>query len=309
MRIPGYWRWQNYHLRRKILKSSRALILAYHRIYNLKHDWQQLSVTPENFESHLQIIKDKFKPISVDELIDNLFNDKVSDRSIALTFDDGYFDNYKFALPLLEKYEIPATVYVSTGFIGGEVEFYWDSLEHSFTNKKKQDASPNIPQEYYSVCDLLHTMTIEQRLEYLEMKKVSFRKSHRQMTKEEIIVSDSSPFFQVQAHTVNHPSLSALSLIDQEYEISQSQSDLKKILNREITGFAYPYGGKNDFNEKTKKIVRKLGFKYAMANYSCPLWNGSDRYALTRFIVRNWGRQQMLEQLEKWYACEGLVSS
>ena len=80
-----------------------ALILLYHRVNNLLIDPQELSVTPENFELQLQFLKSQFKILSLKELLERRDNGLDIDGTIALTFDDGYADNYYNALPILEK--------------------------------------------------------------------------------------------------------------------------------------------------------------------------------------------------------------
>jgi peptidoglycan/xylan/chitin deacetylase (PgdA/CDA1 family) len=77
------------------------------------------TVTPENFERQLaEIKKRKLKTIKLGELVDLLKKKEDISNTVCITFDDGYRDNLEIALPLLEKYEIPASFFVATGFIG-----------------------------------------------------------------------------------------------------------------------------------------------------------------------------------------------
>jgi peptidoglycan/xylan/chitin deacetylase (PgdA/CDA1 family) len=107
----------------------RAAILAYHRVAELPSDPQLLAVTPENFEKHLQIIRQHFTILSPEQLCKALEGGDLPARAVVVTFDDGYADNLYAAKPLLERYEVPATIFVTTGYIGREREFYWDELE------------------------------------------------------------------------------------------------------------------------------------------------------------------------------------
>lgn len=108
---------------------SQGLILLYHRVETLDTDPQLLSVTPEHFAEHLEYLSEHYNPISLSELFLALKAGKIPDKSVAITFDDGYADNLSNAKPLLEKYGIPATVFVTSGFIGSDREFWWDDLE------------------------------------------------------------------------------------------------------------------------------------------------------------------------------------
>jgi peptidoglycan/xylan/chitin deacetylase (PgdA/CDA1 family) len=102
-----------------------ALILLYHRVGEPEFDPQLLSVSRRNFEEHLQVLR-KFGTTSLDSL---LASGRTYRAAIALTFDDGYGDNLWNAKPLLEKYETPATVFVSVGHVVGRRPYWWDELE------------------------------------------------------------------------------------------------------------------------------------------------------------------------------------
>lgn len=128
-------------LKQKITKSKwklnsfaarflpRSMVLIYHRVVDLDSDPQRLSVTPDNFEMQMDVISRNFHPISLKELVDDLARGKIRDRTCVITIDDGYEDNYLHARPVLEKFGIPATIFVSSGFIGTRREFWWDELD------------------------------------------------------------------------------------------------------------------------------------------------------------------------------------
>lgn len=108
---------------------TQGLILLYHRVATLDTDPQLLSVTPDHFAEHLEYISEHYNPISLSELFLVLKAGKIPDKSVVITFDDGYADNLWNAKPLLEKHGIPATVFVTSGSIGNDREFWWDDLE------------------------------------------------------------------------------------------------------------------------------------------------------------------------------------
>ncbi len=89
------------------------------------------------------------------------------------------------------------------------------------------------------------------------------------------------------AHTVEHLSLWCLNEDEQRKEINDSVSKLKELLNMPVDYFAYPYGEKRDYNEKTMKICEELNLKHAAANFGGYMNSESDRYAFTRHVVRN----------------------
>jgi peptidoglycan/xylan/chitin deacetylase (PgdA/CDA1 family) len=108
---------------------SRAVILIYHRTISLQSDPQMLAVSPERFDEHMDILARYYNPVPLEELCSQVERGKVIPRSVAVTFDDGYEDNFLHARPILEKYSVPATVFVATGYVGEEKEFWWDEIE------------------------------------------------------------------------------------------------------------------------------------------------------------------------------------
>jgi peptidoglycan/xylan/chitin deacetylase (PgdA/CDA1 family) len=109
--------------------GSKALILLYHRVADLKQDPQLLAVTPEHFAEHLEILRGYGRPMPLQGLIAALRNGRLPRRAVVVTFDDGYADNLSCAKPLLERYGTPATAFVTAGYIGSTREFWWDELE------------------------------------------------------------------------------------------------------------------------------------------------------------------------------------
>ncbi|HEY9771523.1 MAG TPA: polysaccharide deacetylase family protein [Coleofasciculaceae cyanobacterium] len=107
-----------------------VLILLYHRIADLPLDPYLLNVTPQNFAEHLAVLKDSGCTIlSLCQLVESLQAGNIPHRGIVVTFDDGYADNLYQAKPLLNKYQIPATVFVTSGYVGQQKEFWWDEVE------------------------------------------------------------------------------------------------------------------------------------------------------------------------------------
>ncbi|MGB3512084.1 MAG: polysaccharide deacetylase family protein [Microcoleaceae cyanobacterium] len=129
MLIRGWRKVKRWSQRRWMKIHPHALILLYHRVTVLDSDPQLLSVSPQNFAEHLQILSKSYHLVSLRELVKQLCEGQVKHHSVAITFDDGYADNLHEAKPLLEKYGIPATVFVTAGKIGQNQEFWWDDLE------------------------------------------------------------------------------------------------------------------------------------------------------------------------------------
>ena len=117
-----------YTLKRYLQPS--AVVLMYHRIAAPESDVWDIAVSAPNFEEHLQLLKRKGNVIPLKEMVAGLTSGALKRNSIAITFDDGFVDNFSVARPLLEQYKLPATFFITTGNLGQEKEFWWDELEH-----------------------------------------------------------------------------------------------------------------------------------------------------------------------------------
>jgi peptidoglycan/xylan/chitin deacetylase (PgdA/CDA1 family) len=86
-------------------------------------------VRPQHLAEHLEALRKHCRPLHLVELAEALGKGKLPRRAVVVTFDDGYCDNLFHAKPLLERYDVPATVFVATGYTGGGREFWWDELD------------------------------------------------------------------------------------------------------------------------------------------------------------------------------------
>jgi peptidoglycan/xylan/chitin deacetylase (PgdA/CDA1 family) len=130
MKIPGINFAREMLYRSRVKLFSGTVILAYHRVCDSKFDPQILAVTPANFEEHLQVIQRLASPLALSKFTYPFdYGNKIR-NGVIITFDDGYDDFYSQVLPLLAKYDIPATVFITSGYIDNTKEFYWDELEH-----------------------------------------------------------------------------------------------------------------------------------------------------------------------------------
>lgn len=104
-------------------------VLMYHRVAELESDPWSLSVTPQNFAAHLEVLKKHCWVMPLEDLNEAHQKKQLRDASVAITFDDGYADNLLNAKPLLERSKLPATMFIASGCIDRPREFWWDELE------------------------------------------------------------------------------------------------------------------------------------------------------------------------------------
>ena len=113
-----------------LLFGQPSLVLMYHRVATLTTDPWELAVCPQFFEQQLQVLQKTGLVAPISQLIEQVLSKKIQKPFIILTFDDGYADNYLLAKPLLEKYGLPATFFITSKHLGQEKEFWWDELEN-----------------------------------------------------------------------------------------------------------------------------------------------------------------------------------
>ena len=105
-------------------------VLMYHAIdYNDKVS--KLSVSPESFERQMKFLHDrKYNVVGLDKIVSYLEKkERMPARTVAITFDDGFYNNYRYAYSVLKKYGLPATIFVITDKIGKKGFLGWDEIK------------------------------------------------------------------------------------------------------------------------------------------------------------------------------------
>lgn len=105
------------------------LILSYHRVADVGPDPWGLCVSPGHFARQMEVLRAEADPLPLAELVAAVRRGDASPRAVAVTFDDGYVDNLIEAKPILERWEVPATVFVATGYVGSGRDFWWDVVQ------------------------------------------------------------------------------------------------------------------------------------------------------------------------------------
>ena len=91
-----------------------------------------MMVTVGQFEFLLEMICRHYHPVSLADAVQQIREgQKFRPGTVAITFDDGYLDVYQNAYPLLKAYNIPATLFITTGVIGNECKYlWWDEVDY-----------------------------------------------------------------------------------------------------------------------------------------------------------------------------------
>lgn len=288
--------------------SARTVILLYHRVASLDRDPWGLAVQPDYFAEQLEVLRG-IGVVRLNEAGPSAVSPLARGCSVAITFDDGYSDNYTQALPLLEKFEIPATFFVTTGYIGKPIPFWWDELQSIMLDAKisgkirLQVGEKSIPltpdTEERRIEVLRHIHPLIQHLDVPERQEAieSLRQATGSvqiappgsfaMTEEQLCKMGASPFAEIGAHTVTHPKLAALSPKRQFEEIEDSRNHLENLIGKEVTSFSYPYGASIDFTKKTEHLVIASGFQRACTTEAVVFRGRHNGFSIPRLTVPN----------------------
>ena len=117
--------------RLRATRGPHGVVLIYHRVATPATDPWGIAVSPENFAAHMAVLSQFGVPRSLGDFADRLRFAKRPERSIVVTFDDGYADNLG-ALRILEAHRIPATIFVVSRAVGNPRAFWWDLLTRIF---------------------------------------------------------------------------------------------------------------------------------------------------------------------------------
>lgn len=128
-------------------------------------------------------------------------------------------------------------------------------------------------------------------------KKTSISDQGRALTKEELVKLSGDSLIEIGAHTMTHPNLSSESAEKQNYEINESKVILEKMINKPVMSFAYPFGGKQNFDQNSIDLVKKSSYQYACSVFPGRVCKKTDIFSLPRNLVRNWDAEKFLKKI------------
>jgi peptidoglycan/xylan/chitin deacetylase (PgdA/CDA1 family) len=247
---------------------------------------KNLAVSDKYFENHLQYLKENHEVISMDEMHNHILNDS-SDFYVVITFDDGYKDNLDIALPLLEKYNMPATIYITTRFPEGDGWMWWYELEqfvmenvsidfsfNGFSIKSQMNTHRQKLKCYHQLRDFVTNQKEKNQLSFLtSLTGNDSRKDYSNLMLDwsEIRKLSNHDLITIGAHTHTHPNLKILSKAEVESEMKESKHLLEEKLGFSIKHFAYPFGKVSNYGLREIDLLIDLGYKTAVGTHFNPI--------------------------------------
>jgi peptidoglycan/xylan/chitin deacetylase (PgdA/CDA1 family) len=296
----------------RILGSRRRESLGFLVLHGVhSEEFEQIAVPPSSsipissFESNLRALKKKFTVVSIDHGLEMLNGTRQwKDDCVVLTFDDSLKCTAEIAAPLLEKYGVPATVYLSTDIIDTPYAYWWLRLDYAIRSWDGLEENIEMPD------GTVIEMTYSNRLDCLRRFKSQMRQSPADIrdawvsTAEEQLgmaigekIMERYPYatplswddvrkltsagFTVGCHTASHPNLTLLDDAELKFEIQHSRSRIETETDAKCSHFCYPYGL---HSAEVVHAVERVGFESAVTTIG-PGWNRADakRSRLKRF--------------------------
>ena len=306
--------------------SSKVLVLYYHKVSNIQHDWNSLAVSVKEFEEQMQYVKEHYQIMRAEDDFG-----KKKGNIVVITFDDGYEDNLINALPILEKYEIPATIFVTTGLVGSDRELWHDEIVSLIFMGRYY---PDFFLTKSTICNFsCRTRTIDERVKlYYLLRNMLLRLSnaerelilddlrkwagtgkkhrttHKILTREQLCKLSNSKYITIGSHTINHPSLGLLEKEEQWKELVESKKMLEEWINQEISIFSYPFGNQIAYTNETIALCKAAGYARAMTTKPGIIENNQySEYEIPRVVVQTHNMNQFKALLNEYFNEENAV--
>jgi len=265
----------------RFYRSARgSRIVIYHGICKDDHTrFNPIFLKLKTFEKHLKFYKKHFNVVSLDDYFEQKFS--CEKFNICLTFDDGFENNYKYVLPLLEQYQLPATFFITAirdagynilwnDFLGIVSRYGPDRIV--FKNELYQKGLHNkyiSTENGISLVERLRGGGFCEKAEMMKslypqvpFKGIASEDYWLQMTAEQIKTLSASPFASIGAHGYFHNDLARISINDVEQELIKSKNYLENITGKPVNSFAFPYGS---YTPEVVNAVKASGYKQLLA--------------------------------------------
>ena len=268
------------------------VVLNYHRIGDSAHtplDSGVFSATVHQFEAQLRYLQADCDVIRVADIADVLRQGSKR-RSVLLTFDDGYLDNYELAYPVLKRVGLPAVIFLATGFLDERFVAWWDEIAWIV----KRTMQPNLGLPLSWDIESLAVPAMASDREPVIRRLLRAAKSLTPQKLKQFLddlaevagtgraprTAETAPWMtwdmvremhrggiDFGGHTVTHPVLSKCSIDQQREEIRQSKARVEAELGTPITTFSYPIGQRWAMTSETRRLVREAGFQWGFNFY------------------------------------------
>lgn len=288
--------------------DGRLCILNYHRVLVEPDPLIDGDPDVNAFRAQMELLAECFTVLPLAEAVSMLGKERMPPRAVCVTFDDGYRSLHDLALPILKEFDVPATVFVTSGCL--DADNMW--------NDRIVEAVRRIPGSHADLRDIgigllpiaTHSnrkraielltraskyLPQQQRLDLaqkLEILAGNARPSSLMLTKE-MTMSLARQGIEIGGHTITHPILTQLDDETAIQEITGCKQQLEAITGKHVRLFAYPNGKTGlDYDERHTRMAKEAGYMAAFASAPCAAGTRDDRYQIPRSLP--WDRNTIL---------------
>ncbi|QOY94676.1 polysaccharide deacetylase family protein [Massilia sp. UMI-21] len=285
-------------LARQAGAKGGVCVVNYHRVL-AEHD-PLLASEPDlpTFRWQMELLARCFNVLPLYDAVRAAASGTLPPRAVCITFDDGYRSVHDLALPVLRELGLPATVFVTSGYIG----------QGNMWNDRIVEAVQTLPAGQLDLSELglgaYSLRTLDDRKITLgalieRSKYLPPQARHGLVQRLEALVGDGLASglmltpemvrnldrhgIEIGAHTVSHPILTSLDDTDAQAEIRVGKQQLEELLGKPVRLFAYPNGKvQKDFDERHVRMVREAGFAAAFTTAVGVITRDMDCFQLPR---------------------------
>lgn len=215
------------------------------------------------------LVKNGYKFITPKELSEYINGKPIEGKLAFLSFDDGWKSNYYELLPVLEKYKIPATIFIATK--GIEDGYYW--IDHVRENRDST---------FYKTIDEMWTMPNKKRIE-IKDKLPAYKGKRVSMSRDEFKKLSNSPYIYIGNHTHDHVICDTCIKEELVHEIKTCEEKILEFTEKEVNKlFAYPNG---NYNELSLSTIQELGYQMGFTTELGFITEETNIYQIPRNVL------------------------
>jgi peptidoglycan/xylan/chitin deacetylase (PgdA/CDA1 family) len=254
------------------------------------------------FDRQMELLATQFDPVTLDDILHFLHGQKrLPRRAVAITFDDGFKDNFEVAAPILARYGLRATFYITAGSVGGRKRFWFCRLRHAFHSAAVHRWTDPVTRRLWDLSDIEQQIEARRSVFGRCASLVSDRREEVVCSIERDLEASSShvddclmmDWSQVRAlreaghiigsHTLTHPNLAHVSLPEARHELEESKRILEEQVAVPIVHFSYPNPFlQPHFTEETVLLTAQCGYLTAVTSTPGRARSGHSPLALPR---------------------------
>lgn len=306
--------------------SGTLTVLAYHRILDVpdedafEFDIELVSASVDEFNQQIAYLKQHFHPMTFREVLDHVDGGSaLPSGACVVTFDDGFADNFHHAFPVLKRWGVPASIFVSTGYLDSQETFWYDRLAHAvLITKAGHVRMPGAPEIVLGRGIRARRPVVKSLLRDLKAMHDHRRREAIAALHEQLLPGgpkafrESAPMtwemaaemsrwgIEFGSHTVSHPVLSMLTHDALRSELRDSKLRIEQVLGKTIDVIAYPLGGADAFSPRVQEEVRaagyQIGLSYIPGVENVKTWNpyAIRRLHVERYVDPSWFRAMLV---------------